>query len=77
MESPGPSSGRRLLIESLTVLAADAPAQVAWLDEHRVVADDIALDFEHALRMADWCKRACWELVRCPTFVRSIHSFTR
>ncbi|MFD7446947.1 hypothetical protein [Streptomyces sp. NPDC059909] len=47
------SSFRRLLIESLTLLAAGAAAQVAWLDEHDVVADEIALDFDHAFRMAE------------------------
>ncbi|MEW2350890.1 hypothetical protein AB0904_24870 [Streptomyces sp. NPDC006684] len=53
MESPGPSFRRRLLIESLTVLAADASVQVAWLEKHRVVTDEIALDFDHAFRMAE------------------------
>ncbi|MEU1077233.1 MULTISPECIES: hypothetical protein [unclassified Streptomyces] len=52
MENPDPSFRRRLLIESLTVLAADAPAQVAWLSRHGVLPDDIALDFDHAQRMA-------------------------
>lgn len=53
VESPGPSFRRRLLIESLTVLAADAPVQVGWLEKHRVVADEIALDFDHVFRMAE------------------------
>lgn len=44
---------RRLLINSLSVLAADAPVQTAWLDEHKVAADEIALDFDHTFRMAD------------------------
>ncbi len=35
-------------------LAADASSQTAWLDEHEVVVDEIALDFDHAFRMADW-----------------------
>ncbi|WP_246096191.1 hypothetical protein [Streptomyces botrytidirepellens] len=56
MESSDPSFRRRLLIESLTVLAADAEAQVAWLVRHAVMTDEIALDFDHAFRMA-------WSLV--------------
>lgn len=52
MESPDPSFRRRLLIESLTVLAAEAPTQVAWLARLGVMPDDIALDFDHAQRMA-------------------------
>ncbi|WKX74015.1 hypothetical protein [Streptomyces sp. XD-27] len=53
MESPDTSFRRRLLIESLSVLAADAPVQVAWLVKHDVVPDEIALDFDHAFRMAE------------------------
>ncbi|MGW1894159.1 hypothetical protein ACWCP6_28510 [Streptomyces sp. NPDC002004] len=53
MESPGPLFRRRLLLESLTVLAADAQSQVAWLAKHEVVTDEIALDFEHAFGMAE------------------------
>lgn len=52
MESPDPSFRRRLLIESLTVLAADAPTQAAWLARHGVMPDDVALDFDHPQRMA-------------------------
>ncbi|TGB17711.1 hypothetical protein E4099_03110 [Streptomyces palmae] len=40
-------------MESLAVLAADAQTQAAWLDSHGVMADEIALDFDHAFRMAD------------------------
>jgi hypothetical protein len=46
-----PSFRRRLLVESLTVLAADASVQVAWLERHDVPTDEIALDFDHAFRM--------------------------
>ncbi len=35
------------------MLAADAPVQVAWLVRHAVAADEIALDFDHAFRMAE------------------------
>lgn len=35
------------------MLAADARAQAAWLDRHGVMTDEIALDFNHAFRMAD------------------------
>ncbi|MGW5736292.1 MULTISPECIES: hypothetical protein [Streptomyces] len=41
------------MIESLAVLAADASVQVAWLEKHRVVTDENALDFDHASRMAE------------------------
>ncbi|WP_328946061.1 hypothetical protein OG259_36080 [Streptomyces sp. NBC_00250] len=53
METPDASFRRRLLIESLTVLAADAQIQAAWLDRHGVVTDEIALDFDHAFGLAD------------------------
>ncbi|MEU5116912.1 hypothetical protein AB0G64_36125 [Streptomyces longwoodensis] len=53
MESPGPWFPRRLLLEALAVLAADASSQVAWLAKHDVVTDEIALDFDHAFGMAD------------------------
>lgn len=35
------------------MLAAPAPAQTAWLEKHGVVTDEIALDFDHAFRMAE------------------------
>ncbi|MFG2321332.1 hypothetical protein [Streptomyces sp. NPDC048568] len=35
------------------MLAADAPVQTAWLDEYAVAVDEIALDFDHAFRMAN------------------------
>ncbi|MFF8652964.1 hypothetical protein [Streptomyces huasconensis] len=38
----------------LSVLAADASSQTAWLDEHELAVDEIALDFDHAFRMANW-----------------------
>lgn len=44
---------RCLLFESLAVLAADAPCQVAWLYKQGVVTDEIALDFDHAFDMAE------------------------
>ncbi|MET9352537.1 hypothetical protein ABZY14_05865 [Streptomyces sp. NPDC006617] len=53
MESPDISFRRRLLREALTVLAADAHIQVSWLVRHAVMADEIALDFDHAFRMAE------------------------
>jgi hypothetical protein len=40
-------------MEALTVLAADAQIQVAWLVRHAVMTDEIALDFDHAFRMAE------------------------
>ncbi|GGW15422.1 hypothetical protein GCM10010264_63350 [Streptomyces globisporus] len=48
-----PSFRRRLLIEALTVLAADAQKQVTWLVRHAVMTDEVALDFDHAFRMAE------------------------
>jgi hypothetical protein len=41
-----------LLLQALTVLAADAQIQVTWLVRHAVMTDEIALDFDHAFRMA-------------------------
>ncbi|MFI9308839.1 hypothetical protein [Streptomyces triculaminicus] len=51
MTNPPASLPRRLLVESLTLLAADASAQRAWLDTYAVGPDEIALDFDHASRM--------------------------
>ncbi|MEU5256313.1 hypothetical protein [Streptomyces longwoodensis] len=53
MESPNPALRRRLVMEALIVLAAPAPAQTAWLEKHGVETDEIALDFDHAFRMAE------------------------
>lgn len=53
VETPDPVWRRRLLIEALTLVAAPAPAQVAWLEMHGVGADEIALDFEHAFLLAE------------------------
>ncbi|MFD5317574.1 hypothetical protein [Streptomyces sp. NPDC127098] len=53
METSGPASRRRFLMDALTVVAADAPAQVAWLEKHGVVVDEIALNFDDAFRMAE------------------------
>ncbi|MFJ6636213.1 hypothetical protein ACIQMR_33240 [Streptomyces sp. NPDC091376] len=53
MEIPGPLFRRRLLIESLIVLAADSGPQVSWLVAHGVMPDEIALDFDHAFGMAE------------------------
>ncbi|MEU9336650.1 hypothetical protein AB0D49_26365 [Streptomyces sp. NPDC048290] len=53
MSIPGTAFRRRLLCEALTVLAADAPDQVRWLDRYAVLADDIALDFAHAFDFVD------------------------
>ncbi|MEU2970202.1 hypothetical protein ABZ687_35195 [Streptomyces ardesiacus] len=53
MVSSDPSFRRRLLMEALTVLAADAQVQGSWLVRHAVMTDEIALDFDHAFRMAE------------------------
>lgn len=39
-------------MDALTVLAADAQIQVSWMVKHAVMTDEIALDFNHAFRMA-------------------------
>ncbi|MER8060925.1 MULTISPECIES: hypothetical protein [unclassified Streptomyces] len=46
MGTPDAAFRRRLLTEALTVVAAPAPAQTAWLERHGVVADEIALDLD-------------------------------
>lgn len=53
VESPDPLFRRRLLLESLTMLAVDAHSQVAWLAKYDVMTDEFALDFDHAFRMAE------------------------
>ncbi|CAH9418352.1 hypothetical protein SGL43_05401 [Streptomyces globisporus] len=35
------------------MLAADAQKQVTWLVRHAVMTDEVALDFDHAFRMAE------------------------
>ncbi|MFD5448733.1 hypothetical protein ACWDTR_03270 [Streptomyces sp. NPDC003470] len=44
---------RRLTIEALTVLAADASDQLAWVGDDEVLTDDIAFDFDFATRAAE------------------------
>ncbi|WP_234329471.1 MULTISPECIES: hypothetical protein [unclassified Streptomyces] len=53
MESPDLLFRRRLLLQSLIMLAADATSQVSWLAKHDVGPDEIALDFDHAFGMAE------------------------
>ncbi|MFD7233376.1 hypothetical protein [Streptomyces sp. NPDC059881] len=53
MEIPGPLFRRRLLIESLIMLAADSGPQVSWLAGYGVMPDELALDFDHAFGMAE------------------------
>jgi hypothetical protein len=53
VKSPGSSFRRRLLLESLTVLAADAQTQATWLVKHGVMTDEIAVDYEHTFGMAE------------------------
>jgi hypothetical protein len=53
MVALGEDARRSLLVASLTVVAADAAEQVAWVDRYRVTTDEIALDFEHALPVAE------------------------
>ncbi|MER5785536.1 hypothetical protein ABT104_28060 [Streptomyces mobaraensis] len=53
MRSPASALHRRLLLDSLTLLAADAPAQTAWLDRHGVPPGEIALTFDDAFRMTE------------------------
>lgn len=42
------ASAWKYLIETLTMLAADARDQRHWLDEYRLETDDLALDYENA-----------------------------
>ncbi|MFF3002218.1 hypothetical protein ACFVTF_05340 [Kitasatospora sp. NPDC057940] len=53
MRVPDASFRGRLLVEALTVLAADPSAQLTWVDERGVLTDEVALDFDHAFRMAE------------------------
>ncbi|MCY9783317.1 hypothetical protein KIK06_05340 [Nocardiopsis sp. EMB25] len=52
MEATDLSVLRRLLIDALALLAADASDQTAWVDRHHVMVDEIALNFDDAFRMA-------------------------
>ncbi len=71
MESPGPLFRRRLLLESLAV-GRDAPSQVAWLAQHDVLTDEIALDFDHTFGMAEaWWMKGNSDVVFCSTCERS------
>ncbi|MFJ9131422.1 MULTISPECIES: hypothetical protein [unclassified Streptomyces] len=42
------ASAWKYLIKTLTMLAADARDQTAWLDKYRLETDDLALDYENA-----------------------------
>lgn len=42
------ASAWKYLLETLTMLAADARDQTAWLDKYRLETDDLALDYENA-----------------------------
>jgi hypothetical protein len=42
------ASAWKYLIETLTMLAADARDQTAWLDKYRLETDHLALDYENA-----------------------------
>ncbi|MFD5662633.1 hypothetical protein [Streptomyces hirsutus] len=53
MPTTDPSFRRRLLVESLTVLAADPSVQAVWLEKYDIPTDEIALDFDHAFRMSE------------------------
>ncbi|MGQ5654232.1 hypothetical protein ACUJ8H_30100 [Streptomyces sp. EKR5.2] len=42
------------MIQALAVLGADSADQLAWIDKHKVVTDELALEFDDAFRlMAD------------------------
>jgi hypothetical protein len=53
VKSSDSSFRRRLLLESLTMLAADAQTQATWLAKHGVMTDEIALGFDHTFGMAE------------------------
>ncbi|MFI1442152.1 hypothetical protein [Streptomyces fructofermentans] len=52
MATIDPSFRQRLLVQSLTALAADPSVQVAWLKGHGVPTEEIALDFDNAFGVA-------------------------
>ncbi|HEY1178485.1 MAG TPA: hypothetical protein VGF17_20200 [Phytomonospora sp.] len=39
------------LIGALALLAAEAPAQISWLDRHDVPVDELALEFDDAFHL--------------------------
>lgn len=41
---------KNLLLPALEQLSWDGARQIAWLDEHRISEDELALDFDHAFR---------------------------
>ncbi|MFJ2807979.1 hypothetical protein [Kitasatospora sp. NPDC087271] len=53
MRVPDAPFRERLFVEALAVLAADPSAQLIWVDEQGVSTDEVALDFDHAFRMAE------------------------
>ncbi|MEV7930686.1 MULTISPECIES: hypothetical protein [unclassified Kitasatospora] len=53
MRVPDAPFRERLFVEALAVLAADPSAQLTWVDEQGVSTDEVALDFDHAFRMAE------------------------
>lgn len=44
---------RQWIVDALAVVAADAPDQAAWVERHGVVVDEIALNYDDALRALD------------------------
>lgn len=53
MDHPSPSAFQHLLVDALAVVAADPSHQVAWVERHDVVVDEIALNFDDAFRMLE------------------------
>ncbi|MEU5068907.1 hypothetical protein AB0G95_33235 [Streptomyces virginiae] len=39
------------MLEALAVLGADSADQLAWIDKHEVVTDELALEFDDAFRL--------------------------
>ena len=37
------------MIESLAVLGTDSADQLAWIDKHKVVTDELALEFDRVI----------------------------
>ncbi|MFJ3640706.1 hypothetical protein ACIPRD_13215 [Streptomyces sp. NPDC090108] len=53
MERSRPSAHRRMLIESVVLVAAAPSVQMAWLHQAGVEPDEIALYFDDAFRLAE------------------------
>ncbi len=51
MGTPRASFRWQRMIEALAVLGADSADQLAWIDKHKVVTDELALESDDAFRL--------------------------